>query len=183
MIDGHLLPLSLHPTDKGFAIANSSRLQTPKATYEELVAENDRLKAEIAISARVGNTASELRPTSACSATPYTLADTLEVRIHSSHHTLRQSTVHADHDVIPVSKSSSHAIVQHGSVWTAWIHCAVHLPTFRDEHSQFCERAGGYDLANEDPSWLSIYFAFAAVGEFAISKAMIRLIDISYRSV
>ncbi|CAD0113757.1 unnamed protein product, partial [Aureobasidium uvarum] len=58
---------------------------------------------------------------------------------------------------------SSRAIVSHGAVWTAWIHCAVHLPTFCNEHSRFVERMGEGNLLGEDPSWLAIYFAFIAV--------------------
>lgn len=151
-------------------------MQTTKPTYEELVAENKRLRAGAALSAQIGTTA-QSRPTNVCVASPSTLADTLEVRMYSSGHALRQSTVLSHRDIILLPKHISHAIVRHGSVWTAWIHCAVHLPTFQDEHTQFCEHEGGYNLDNENPSWLSIYFAFVAVGQLPSSEFAVQLIS------
>ncbi|KAH7391561.1 hypothetical protein BKA64DRAFT_108482 [Cadophora sp. MPI-SDFR-AT-0126] len=70
------------------------------------------------------------------------------------------SVVQTWDDIYMPSRSQSLKLIQHGKVWTSWIHCAVNYARFGNEHEEFWEflESGGR-LWERNPSWLAIYFA------------------------
>lgn len=69
-------------------------------------------------------------------------------------------SVFLDSHVRIPSMGCSHALIQHGRVWTSWIHFAFFFPEFQREHAQFWQRfTVSSSLSAEDPLWLAIYFS------------------------
>lgn len=74
------------------------------------------------------------------------------------------SVVQTWDDIYLPSQAQSLKLIQHGKLWTSWIHCAVNYAKFEAEHQRFWEflESGGR-LRERNASWLAIYFALLAV--------------------
>jgi len=73
---------------------------------------------------------------------------------------------------MPDTKCSRY-LLEHGVVWTSWIHFAIHVPTFRLEHSEYWAQSEVVPLLRRDPSWLAIYFSFLAVRRFSQKSSLL----------
>ncbi|KAJ5592980.1 hypothetical protein N7537_009884 [Penicillium hordei] len=58
------------------------------------------------------------------------------------------------------SKEGSDVLLHHSFTWTSWIHFAIHLQTFEQEHES--ARMSGIFL-DCDALWLAVYFGFIAM--------------------
>jgi hypothetical protein len=78
--------------------------------------------------------------------------------------------VHTWDDIFLPSRQQSDRLIQHGKLWSSWIHCAVYYPEFEREHDEFWvwmdenRNENGVERLRElDPDWLAIYFGLLAV--------------------
>lgn len=68
-----------------------------------------------------------------------------------------------DHMFLP-SRSQSLKLIQHGKLWTSWIHCAIDYREFEASHENFWDHLeSGGTIQQRNPSWLAIYFGLLAV--------------------
>ena len=130
-------------------------------SYFDLLEENRRLRAVLDKSSPIPSDKDEMF----C---PYvevpTVTEAFENAIHPT--TLngeRPSSVRSISDIYMPSATCSQYLLEHGVVWTSWIHFAVHVPTFRAEHCEYWAQSQITPILYRDPSWLAIYFGFLSV--------------------
>jgi hypothetical protein len=76
----------------------------------------------------------------------------------------RQRKVWHRSDIVMPSRECSNALLEHGFIWTSWIHFGVHIQTFRREHEMNWSNCDQQELLEDsEPLWLAIYFGFIAV--------------------
>jgi hypothetical protein len=95
----------------------------------------------------------------------------LESQVHlpGAYGQTRQRKVWHRSDIIMPSRECSDVLLEHGFVWTSWIHFAVHIHTFRREHEMtWLDRDQQQVLEVSEPLWLAIYFGFIAVRLFIL---------------
>jgi len=76
----------------------------------------------------------------------------------------RKSTVSSESDIIWPTSECAASVISFGKLWTSWIHCAIHHPTFEKECDTFWQQ--GYHSQNNEIQnylWLSVYFAILSV--------------------
>ncbi|KAG4432989.1 hypothetical protein IFR05_011533 [Cadophora sp. M221] len=73
------------------------------------------------------------------------------------------SVVQTWDDILVPSRSQSMKLIQHGKLWTSWIHCAINYRQFEAAHDEFWDflESGG-SIRERNASWLAIYFALLA---------------------
>ena len=163
-------------------VSRGSTSENGVQSYAELLEENRRLKAALqssplassapiassAPSAPSAPSASPTSPEQAGSPWTYsefpTITDVFENDVHpASLNTKRPSTVRSLSDIFLPNFRCSRFLLEHGVVWTSWIHFAIHVPTFRLEHSGYWAQSDTIPVLQQDPSWLAIYFSFLSV--------------------
>jgi hypothetical protein len=74
------------------------------------------------------------------------------------------SVVHTWDDICSPNRSQSFKLLEHGKLWTSWIHCAIYYPEFEAAHEDFWRflELGGV-VRQRNPSWLAIYYGLLAV--------------------
>ncbi|TVY52882.1 putative transcription factor lepB, partial [Lachnellula cervina] len=126
-------------------------LQAPPS-YQDLLEENRRLKAEIA-----GQTIPSLSTEDVVYGEALNITESFERELFEAvGGTGRASTVFRDDQVQWPSAECVRNLLVYGRTWTSWMHCALHHPTFEAECHEFLEGSG----RNPDPFWLAIYFSF-----------------------
>lgn len=132
-------------------------------SYEELVQENEDLKARLNSRSCRSSHSPEYAQEG-----EFVLnhsLDAFEEHLFESLRTVRQpSTVSTESDVEFPSRPLSEFLLSQGQKTTSWAHFALHHPTFETEHDIFwesCSSSGQH--AQYDPFWLALYFSFLSV--------------------
>jgi hypothetical protein len=128
----------------------------PSPSYDDLRNENKRLKAILASSVNNVSIPSDNES--------FFLEDAVDFE-HYLFEKLSDRTQNVGmislHEVEFPPKELSEHLLRQGSLWTSWIHFALHHPTFEEEHRSFwieCETL--QQRVNFDPHWLAVYFSF-----------------------
>ncbi|PCH08937.1 Hypothetical protein PENO1_004240 [Penicillium occitanis (nom. inval.)] len=130
-------------------------------TYDQLIEENSRLKTELENYKR-----SSYQPLQQQQQQQgESLIQILESQVHlPATTTPRQRKVWHRSDIVMPSRECSDALLEHGFVWTSWIHFGIHIQTFRREHEMnWSNRDQQQLLEGSEPLWLAIYFGFIAM--------------------
>lgn len=134
-------------------------------TYDELKAENQRLRDEIELLKRQQVSSS---PTLPGEKLRRSLGndDELEKRLWKlvSASSLASPTATSWGSVVMPSRRCSEQLVEFDRVWNSWVHYALEYPAFEIECDHFyAELEKGCALEDYDPAWLSVYFAVLCV--------------------
>jgi len=136
-----------------------NRVQAPP-TYQDLLEENRRLKAEIA-----GWTVDVPSLTSTEDGVygeALNITESFERELFETvGGTSRASTVFSEDQIQWPSATCVRNLLVYGRTWTSWMHCALHHPTFEAECHDFLEQSGFGKTP--DPFWLAVYFSFLSV--------------------
>ncbi|KAH8689440.1 hypothetical protein BGW36DRAFT_433440 [Talaromyces proteolyticus] len=82
------------------------------------------------------------------------------------------SPIKAWGDIILPSRHQSMTLVEHGRLWTSWIHCALDHASFEEQHNRFWNWLGqGHTIEENCPAWLAIFFASLAASLLTIDTA------------
>ncbi|KAL1306882.1 hypothetical protein AAFC00_005529 [Neodothiora populina] len=128
-------------------------------SYSDLLEENRRLK--LALQTNTQAPTELVDPSWVLGGSP-TITEAFENYVHPADlNAKRPSAVSSPNDVFIPTRGCSKYLVEHGIVWTSWIHFAVHVPTFRREHEMYWSNT--QSALHTDPSWLAIYYGFLAV--------------------
>ncbi|CAI6101340.1 unnamed protein product [Clonostachys chloroleuca] len=130
-------------------------------TYDELKAENQRLRDEIELLKRQQVSSS---PTLPGEKLRRSLGndDELEKRLWKlvSASSPASPTATGWGSVVMPSRRCSEQLVEFDRVWNSWVHYALEYPAFEIECDHFyAELEKGCALEDYDPAWLSVYFA------------------------
>lgn len=130
-------------------------------SYADLLDENRRLKAALENQTPIPSERSE---------SPWpcgdhaSITETFENDVHPAIlHAERSSTIHSLADICMPHLECSQFLLEHGVIWTSWIHFAIHVPTFRLEHDTYWSQSEQTPILHREPLWLAIYFSFLAV--------------------
>ena len=138
-------------------------------SYDELLHENAVLRALVADNGQVSGRRYSSQPsadlgTPTCRHSKVSRTEEVERRLFEE--ISRSSiprTVSRIEDVILPSKDFSTTIVEHAFQWTFWLHFALFIPRFRQEHQDFWSRLStASSLGEMSPSWLAVYFSVLA---------------------
>jgi len=130
-------------------------------TYENLLEENQRLKAAL------GNTPPLDECDSRVNGTQSIIDDDVEIYElvlfeSKSGHPGRSDDSWSDF-MLP-SRECSSAIIQYSAIWISWVHYALDHSQFEKEHDAFWDALeSGLTMQNHKPSWLAIYFSVISV--------------------
>ncbi|KAL5319387.1 hypothetical protein ACEPPN_012438 [Leptodophora sp. 'Broadleaf-Isolate-01'] len=141
---------------KGKILSSSERSlsQETQLSYQQLLEENQRLKAQLA------KPAISLPRNDKGYGVVRNITESFERDLFETvKHPSRTSTVLSETDIVWPSASCAASIISFARIWTSWIHCAIHHPTFEAECDAFW-RLGRHLHGNEVENylWLSIYF-------------------------
>jgi len=132
----------------------------PIPSYQELLGENARLKAAL-----------ESQTLSPQHTVNYNRGEVLNITESFERDLFaavgdsgRTSTIFGSDAIRWPSPESVKTLLIYGKVWTSWIHCALHHPTFELECIAFLAASDG--SAAQRPAWLAVYFSYMAVGLF-----------------
>ncbi|KAL3479368.1 hypothetical protein BJX99DRAFT_222506 [Aspergillus californicus] len=143
---------------------SSTRSEGPLPTHLKLQQENEQLKAELerlkAIPRHLPVHGGSLIPPAlpTCSGRPLSTPEIFENQINLQHgETVYRHTVRDCSDIHLPTRECSNALLQHGFIWTSWIHFAIHTETFQMEHNVSWDSGS---ILESDYLWLAIYFGF-----------------------
>ncbi|CAG9953574.1 unnamed protein product [Clonostachys rosea f. rosea IK726] len=130
-------------------------------TYDELRAENQRLRDEIELLKRQQVSCS---PSSRGEKLRRSLGndDELEKRLWKlvSASSPASPTATDWGSIMMPSRRCSEQLVEFDRIWNSWVHYALEYPTFENECDEFyAEFEKGGALEDYDPAWLAVYFA------------------------
>ncbi|KAH7378037.1 hypothetical protein BKA64DRAFT_248112 [Cadophora sp. MPI-SDFR-AT-0126] len=141
---------------KGKILVNVERSpsQETQPSYQALLEENERFKAQLA------RPAISLPTNDRSTGVVRNITESFERDLFETAKLLtRKSTVSSESDIIWPSPECAASVISFGKLWTSWIHCAIHHPTFEKECDSFW-RLGYHSSVNEVENrlWLSVYF-------------------------
>ena len=143
---------------------HSTLLQVANPTYEGLLEENRRLKAELAGRKRGTSGSDDSGYGEVLNITERFERDLFDV----VNDTTRTSTVSTDDQVLWPSESCVKNLLSYGRTWTSWIHCALHHPTFELECRAVFDETDGSVAAVGDSLWLAVFFSFLSVSDLTV---------------
>jgi hypothetical protein len=139
-------------------------------SYEELVAENERLKAALNDATRHASVQS---PANVPSNAPrrYTIPleiDAFESMLFEPQPTTEFPSIRSTWpDIILPSRKCSMSLVEFDRQWNSWVHAALDHTQFEVEHDAFWDALqSGAGIDHISPSWLAVYFSVICVGVF-----------------
>ncbi|KAF4344227.1 hypothetical protein FBEOM_1821 [Fusarium beomiforme] len=151
--------------------------ETP--TYQELKAENDRLRQEItALRAQQDSQpptapAHPVQPSKSMDYVEYTPGE-IDDRLWKS--LASESSIHRSYvsdweDIIMPHAGCIEKLVEFDMIWNSWVHYALEYPKFKEESDAFAHSlAKGSTLEQADVSWLAVFFS-------VISTALLMMED------
>lgn len=137
------------------------QLRGSRPSYHELLQENRRLKAEIS-----------RHSTATIAGLDQTYGEVLNITesferdlFQAITETSRITTVTDASDIYWPSPECGSIFLAHGRMWTSWIHCALHHPTFEAECNAFWQstNVSAQGVGAAEPLWLAVYFSFMSV--------------------
>ncbi|KAK4946419.1 hypothetical protein LTR10_014618 [Elasticomyces elasticus] len=136
----------------------TARVENHVPTYDELLADNERLKS--VTTARCSRSLSPLTPRLK---EDYD-CDFLERYLFENvQQVLNPSNFDAQQIIFP-SRDCSNKLINYDKTWNSWVHYAVQYPEFDQEHDLLWELSAiGIPPDQTEPGWLALYFAVLAV--------------------